>query len=416
MLISRYSDRLEVEWGKLVRVVTGNPINKKYKNLGYDFYKIDEDGNAKCRNLYTSSYNGYRIAYPGVKNNDSYYGSIKSCYDDDFDDCREISCFPSKKLELHEKYMITEKYPDFIYVLNKWNGTISETLFVLRIWKEHPEIEMLLAAKYYNIAFNKSFWKQKKENRKAIVTWLRKHEYQDYTLNEVRIRIKYKLDYTLWEQYIIWNNEHWETHLINYDLYRYLLKQENKYGFDKNIYCIYQDYKDSFKSPYNFHSFKDDYWKFPKNLYEAHQRINEEIHTAIELERQKAEEQRAIDERNKLQRLRRIAKKYEKYNCCIDGYSIFISGLITEWNKQAKALHQCIVASDYYGKMAKKQLLIVFIQREGVPVATAEIKPGKVLGQFYADERGGPSKSTPSKEIQNVFNKYFEKLEIKGAI
>ena len=39
MLICHYTDRLELEWGKPVRIVTAHPINKKYQDEEYDFYK-----------------------------------------------------------------------------------------------------------------------------------------------------------------------------------------------------------------------------------------------------------------------------------------------------------------------------------------------------------------------------------------
>lgn len=164
MLIARYTDRLDVAWGKIERVVTAHPINKKYSHMEYDFYKENEDGNVSCRNLYTSAMCGYRIAFPGTVDYSGYCG-LDKCTEEDWRELdSRIKCFPSHDLTEAEKRQFIWNYPDFRYVLQKWSGSVARTLEALRIWKQFPEIELLLAGGYENIAFNKNFWRLSEKN------------------------------------------------------------------------------------------------------------------------------------------------------------------------------------------------------------------------------------------------------------
>ena len=419
MLISQYKDRLEVEWGKLVRVVTAHPIRKCYEDLYYDVYKIDEDGKATCRNIYTGYY-GKVVAYPGVKNTTSdYYGSegIKAYWDDPFTECNELNYFSSKLLEASDRYKIVSLYPQFKYVLNKWNGTIAETIEVLKIWKDFPEVEYLLAGKYFNIVFNRSFWKLTEKKRKEVALYLRKNPYKDYTLQEVQCCIKYQLSQQEYTEYTTWMSKHGGRR-INYELYKYLAKQEIKAGNSRDAYWIvstYSDYKKSFDSQYCFRNFKDPYWKYPADLEKAHRKLLKEIEDA-EIAGRINQDKLSEKERQIQTKLTNIVSKYESYNAEINGYSIFVTSNMGKWNIHARELHQCIVASRYYEGMAQGKYLIIFIQKSGKPIATAQVFSNKKIGLFYADEIGGPTKSYPTTKVKNIFNKYLEKLKIKGAI
>lgn len=416
MLICRYTDRLEIEYGVLTRIVTGNPINKKYADETYDFYKETVDNKYYCRNLYTSMYNGYRVAFPGHELN-SYYGYAVATEESWGELDHRIECFPGHSLLEHEKNMILKLYPDFKYVLKKWSGSSSrEVMTVIKIWLVHPEIEYLLAAGYTNIAFNKSFWKYSEKKRKEICLWLRKNPVKNYCLNEVIQRLKYKLNDEEWNSYILWNNSHYGSP-VGYELYKYLRKQEDKEKvklqtnsqYLKYIKETYSDYKKSFKSEYCIHNFNDPYWKYPKDLYEAHRRLNDEINAALELARAEEEKNKQKAKKNTFNKLRKVIKEYEPYNCEIDGYSIFMSGKISEWQYQAKQLHQCIVASNYYTGVANGKYFIVFIQQNNKPIATAQVYPDFKIGQFYGDEIDR-SNCLPSEEVKKAFKKYLDKL------
>ena len=52
--------------------------------------------------------------------------------------------------------------------------------------------------------------------------------------------------------------------------------------------------------------------------------------------------------------------------------------------------------------------ILVFIQKDGIPVATAELFAKNRIGQFYADEHSGtPEGSKPSEEVQHVFTTWL---------
>ena len=78
-----------------------------------------------------------------------------------------------------------------------------------------------------------------------------------------------------------------------------------------------------------------------------------------------------------------------------------------EWQRQADALHQCICAAGYYQGTADGNYTIVFIQKEGVPVATAQVYPDGRIGQFYGDEIDRTN-CAPSDEVRAAFNKWLE--------
>jgi len=154
MYICDYKDRLEIENGEVVRILTATARKDFTKSL--EIYKEYESGKKVCRNLYYSMY-GYRVAFP----NDvvSMYSNGTCSYIQDlekYEEC-EIHAFKfySYKLSENDKKNVISIYPDFKYVINKWNGTISQTLEVLRIWKEHKDIEFMLCAGFQNIALNK---------------------------------------------------------------------------------------------------------------------------------------------------------------------------------------------------------------------------------------------------------------------
>jgi hypothetical protein len=55
-----------------------------------------------------------------------------------------------------------------------------------------------------------------------------------------------------------------------------------------------------------------------------------------------------------------------------------------------------------------RQYVIVFIQKNNVPVATAQVYPDKKLGQFYADEQAG--NIYPSNAVKKMVLKWIDNL------
>ena len=154
MTICNFTDRLELVDNQLCRIVRGE-AKKTYKVL--DVYREFENGKAECRNLYYSMY-GYRVGFPDEIN--SYYKN--SCCTfiqklDEYGECNKIKKFYSFPIGQREKSLIVSKYPDFKYVLKKYDDTITNTMQALNIWKEHKEVEYILASGFVKVALNKAF-------------------------------------------------------------------------------------------------------------------------------------------------------------------------------------------------------------------------------------------------------------------
>ena len=119
------------------------------------------------------------------------------------------------------------------------------------------------------------------------------------------------------------------------------------------------------------------------------------------------EEEKRLREQKKA--IKRIEKKFAEINKSIDGYSIFVTSNYDEWQKQAKALHQCICACGYYQGTADGNYTIVFIQKEGKPIATAQIYQNGTIGQFYADETDR-NNCKPSEEVSAALDKWMAQV------
>ncbi len=189
MHLCDYFDRLEIENGQLVRILTAKARAKKMNGRELDVYKEYENGNTVCRNVYYNSMGGYRIAFP--KEMTSLYREGYCPYEQKLEEYGECNIpafyWYSRDPNEQELELIYSLYPDFKYVMKKWHGSISKTLVLLRIWKEHKEVEFMLAGGYTEIAFNKAFWKMTLQKRKELVMFLKKNpNYQSKPLSIIQ--------------------------------------------------------------------------------------------------------------------------------------------------------------------------------------------------------------------------------------
>ena len=67
-------------------------------------------------------------------------------------------------------------------------------------------------------------------------------------------------------------------------------------------------------------------------------------------------------------------------------------------------------ARDYYIEVLPGECVLVFVQKNGEPVATAELKKGNKIGQFYANELDRDN-CLPTDEVRAVMNKWLEMKE-----
>ena len=427
--VSVWSDRIVYEDGYIWRILNAAWHDRKHGEwYDVDVYKENDAGEAFSQNLYTSMWGSYAVAFPGLPinlNRNSYWYSDKIAEEEGYssDKARRF-IGDSDPITQAEKDIICDLYPDFVYMFQKWDfKSKREVIDKLIIWLEHKELELVLQAGFEKVGMNRNFWRLTEANRKATGLFMRQNpQFKNLTLQELRQAMKadspkeygeYLCAVPSWHRSK--NNAAWYP-VISFQDYKYLVKVQKKSRKPKGITDTmyfnelmgeYQDYLQMlFRSE---HDSQDEYWLYPSDLHSFHEKLVEEERLKREAEELARKLKREEEMRQKQALLKAIAKKYKGLDKIIDGYSIFITSDFEEWKKQAEKLHQCIVAAGYYQKMADQKSTIVFIQKDGEPMATAEIsQAGKIL-QFYADELDRTD-CKPSEEIQNAFNKWLDDI------
>ena len=427
--VTSWADRIVYEGGYIWRVLTASWYDRKHdKWYDCDVYKENDAGEAFTQNLYTSMWGGYAVAFPGLPvnpNRNSYWYDDSIAEEEGFSACNARRLIGgSLPIKQSEKDIICDLYPDFVYMFQKWEfQNQREVMDKLIIWLEHKELELVLQAGFERVGMNKNFWRLTEANRKATCLFMRQNpQFKNLTLQEIRQAMKADSPKEYGEYLVAVPSWHRSTNdrayypVTSFQDYKYLLKVQKKTkkpkGITNTMYFNelideYQDYKRMlYKSE---HDSQDEYWMHPSDLHAFHDKLVEEERLKREAEELAEKLRREEEMRKKQALLKAISKKYKGLDKIVDGYSIFITSDFEEWKRQAEKLHQCIVAAGYYQKMADQKSTIVFIQKDGEPMATAEIsQAGKIL-QFYANELDR-NDCKPSEEIQTAFNKWLDNI------
>lgn len=408
----KFEEEVFIEDARVTRVVYGI-----WKGNKVAVYLEDDDSNYFIKNLEFVYMNGWLMSIPGEKVRR--YGYTYTVQDEEWSRVSEPLCLfgrdNQKELVRKMEELCIELYPDFVYVTKKWTArTTAQLMEALTIWKEHPDIELLLAKGFEELAFSPAFYRLGDEKKKAYCKWILKNpECKAITYKKLQTIMCHNLSFKEWNDYQDFINYGYYSDKIHitYPIYKYLARQiEKDPGFSpEEIMKLYDDYKSMARRA--GHNLKEQYWKFPSHLKEAHDKVMEEVRLIEEAKRIAREKAEAEEARKNQARLKALAKKFKDLPELVDGYSIFISTDYEVWLKQAEVLHQCICAGGYFQKMANGDCTIIFIQKDGQPIATAEILSSGKLNQFYADERSGtPGGSLPSAEVKAAFNKWLESV------
>ena len=369
-------------------------LNARWRDLEMLVYKEDEDGGIYCRNLYSSScYGGYFVAFPGEKGR---YGSTERL--GEWEEADRLSIVPGVVTE-RDLELISKRLGDFGYVLKKWQKRQriprSQVFEAYEIWKEHPEIEHLVAGGFFRLAFTPAFYRRSKAQKKKIIALL-KTERRDIKLKELETRIKYGITAAQYEEFQNLKDITWKTYKFSYPEYLYVKKCTNLSGHaEVRDFCeLYTDYKRMVRE---LKKDKDNYWHFPKDLRKMHDRAVSELN-ALHIFQEK----------------QKLAEKQQKYSAAVapftdipknfGAYEIGIPGSLTEWKIQADMLHQCIITAKYDEKVINNTCLIVFVRENGIPRATAQVYKNGNIGQFYADEKA--KDIHPTEEIKKAFGQW----------
>jgi uncharacterized protein YoxC len=424
---TNYEDRIVIENGKIVRIVTARWYDKKQSekqntSIWYecDIYKEDEDGNTWKQNLYQSCWGGYVVAFPGLpwnENRYSWYFDQSPATEEGWQATGKPMDIGGCDVEQDDLELIYSLYPDYRYLVKKYKKDRAgcmykrwEIIEKLIMWKQHPELEFILAADYEKVGMSKGFWRLSEKKRWEIARFIKQYpKLHDLGLREVQSAIK-SGNPELFARYLFdvssWNRTGVDgvrfTDYVYLKKYRGIKKDCFHTALERKI-SIWQDYMRMLAQ--TTHNIKDEYWRHPKNLIEKHNQLKDDL--------ERIKEQAKLEAlKSKQNAIRAIKRRFQELNGNIDGYSIFVTTDYNEWKKQAAELHQCIVAAGYYEKMIDGKDNIVFIQKDGIPIATAQIHTDGSLGQFYADEYDREN-CLPSDEVRAVFEQWLQTVPKK---
>lgn len=402
-----YEDRFEIDKrGNIVLITNargrGYDVNHKLTvNCEFDCLKTYEDGKQKCRNLYYSFYAGYYVEYP--QEYYSYFNpsaKIKSRGYERFGETKQNVNLPSFGFTDSDAEIIYRKYPDFKYVVNKWKGGHSkrEMLEVLKVWKEHPEIELPLSLGYVSVCFTKSFFKMKKDKLKKLYKIMSEHKGEDLGITDLNYVLKHGYD-TL---FLIKRISRVMGRKVSVELAEWADKVLESGYESYRLGSDYQDYLE--KAKYLGKDITDPYWKYPKDFTKRAEMVKEQYANKKRMEdAQRAEKQL----KEYLKRIGKFAGKQKR----IGRYNLFVPTTTQEWVTQAEKLHQCIIRMDYMNKLNENYIL-VFIYKDGAPLATCEITDvmDKKIGQFYADEHDRQN-CYPDERTKELMYSWLDELQ-----
>lgn len=387
---------LKIKYGHLIVETEALWKNKRRK-----VQEINLDKGVRYQGVYYSGLCGYGVVFENeriITRGGWYYGNEKlgiEKYGKYYNEIDHPAIADARKVTPKEYEIIYSLYPDFKYTVKKmkYECNITNILSILKRWIAHPkEVEMLYAVGYERFIYSKSIYTLQKESKDRLIKFLIKMQ---------KIG-KFGLNYNECRQYA--KIKDFDTEYIEYSggmPYDVFIKRCKGKDDDTKQYWRWH-YKDYIRlAEEQGHNIKEDYWKYPKDLKEAHDKLMD-AKTKIEAAKKK-EEFKTL--------LKRI-KKYLKYNAEIDGYSIFFSAKYEEWKEQADTLHQCILASAYY---KNRNCILAFIRKGNNPIATVEIKKNKEIGQFYANE-WDRTNCHPSEEVKKVFYKWFENVKVGARL
>ena len=362
----------------------------KYKLDIYKYNLTTKKAYVRYGNVHFVNMGGWLVDFPNEKCKTRYgyyYGyncQIPLC---DYEETSRINGLEYGRLEMsydRVKELFLKSKPELKYLLNKidfYNPrmTIWKLLDLIDMWYLHPsEVETLAYLGFYNIATNKSLYRLGKAKKKEIINVLKYFNDDRGMLSLITVQnfIKSGMKYEEWYTYMCWNN--WRTqgrYIDDIETFRYCQRKNiDKYR--------YHDMLTMAKN--QGHDIENEYWKYPNDPNAMHDRLLETKQELERIEREKEQER----EKQYWMQLKKIAVK-NKLDSGVDlgnGYTLFMPYEYEQYKKSADELHQCILASKYYSKVAQGKSLLIMIWHDGKPSSTCEIDFDKKILQHYGNE------------------------------
>ena len=404
-----FEDRFEYDKrGELVLITNargrGYDENGKLKlQCEFDCLKTFENGTQLCRNLYINNfYGGYYVEFP-----DEYYPSVKHNWKlarrgyEHYGKCNSLCNVPSFGFTDSDAEIIYKKYPNFKYVIQKWNGwhTKRDIMYTLQVWKEHPEVELPLSLGYEKVIYSQQFYKMKKEQLKKLYKFMVANKGKDYGITDLRFIMKHSEEELLAykeTKRIIGKN-------ISVTFSNWIRQQLDK-GYSR--YRIGMDYEDYIRKCRAIgKNTKDEYWAYPNDFVRRYKEVKEQwqnLEDLKEMERQKEKIGNYLANIGSLADLKYRAGRYD----------LFVPTTTQEWVTQASKLNQCICRYNYMDK-CNDNYILVFIYKDGEPCATCEITDlkAKKIGQFYGNEENRAN-CYPDETTKKVMYSWLDNLQV----
>lgn len=385
-----------------------NPL--KQRVIQECYRAIEGVGKAVSRGMYINSGNWYyyeSLSWYEVPEytlyNEYYYGS--DYYDGSWHQCR-IDLYDRFATPTYNLEKILELKPELKYsMINlKDNVIIYSSKYTM-----YPELEFLRKLgleKYENskLILKKLQSRDSKHFKKFLIMLAGQEDivippsrvnsaYNYAGLNLERLKEYANVDYIRGrmsffnQEYGNRNEKPFEPKKDAVEVQRIISKSKADWGY-------YRDYL--YMARAVGHDISDEYWRFPYNLKKLHDRV--------------MEEKKAIDDMKHAElnsKLKEVVKNMTKFNANVDGYDIFIPTEYSQIKEQCDVLYQCLLRCGYDKKVLEQKIILVFIRKEGKPIATAEVFYDKKVGQFYADEHDYDN-CHPTKEVKSAFYKWLE--------
>lgn len=398
-----FQDRIEKIGSHIVRVV--NARWKENRRTGrkegdMDVFRQYDDGREEVRNICVSMLGGYYLYDTEPEEWVEPWIKLNALVEDPYAEYSNYKIF--SYLSKSEYETIVETYPAFRWFLDKIKANnspaqVTKVLQHLKAWKIWPECERLYNGGYFKLSLSKPFAQASYMEQCAIAAYLKTNpEIKDPGLGEIRTLMKNGLTQ---QEYALIKRNH-----IGAEEFSYIKAQARKANAVNNglsieeLHGLYKDYK---KMALECgHDFKDPYWRFPSDLRKAHDKVMTE----------KAHIEAA-----------KLLKRNEKYMAAVKKFmgkvvkagdlEVFVPETVTEISEQATKLHQCLVTADYIGKVIDRRCILVFIKKEGKPLATAELNRKGNRVQFYGDEKARDLKlMKPSKAAEEALNQWIKEF------
>ena len=275
-----YEDVITVEDGLLFRTVVAHWAATRRRDGGcYAVYRIDENGKEYCRALMYNMYCGYYIDEDDLKKRKWYdvYSSLDHFKLGHYDQLRSFGKTDAER--------ICSVHPDFKYVVQKAGEMPVAKMFnILIAWKKNHNVELLVGANLDYLALNKSFAKLTKPKQKAVLNFIRGNS--EAFVNKWSLA---KINFVMNKKGSPRTSTHGRSsgHSARWSI----TGGSRNTGRNRDKYILYRDY--TRMAEYCGHDMKEDYWKYPKSIKKAHDKVMKQYGLVIEAEAIAAKKARA---------------------------------------------------------------------------------------------------------------------------